>query len=72
MALRATRIDATDNLQKNVKPEERNCYYPEEYKLEVHQKYSQGNCFLECYIKLAVNRSGHSGVFVQVVFFGKN
>ena len=29
-------------------PKRRNCYFPDEYELEIHQNYSQLNCIFEC------------------------
>ena len=38
---------------QNYSPKERNCYFAEEFKLDMHQHYSQSNCLLECKIKFA-------------------
>ena len=33
--------------------QKRNCYFPDEYDLEMHHLYSQSNCLLECKVKYA-------------------
>ena len=38
---------------KEYEPAKRNCYFPDEYELEMHQSYSQSNCILECVVKFA-------------------
>ena len=40
---------------KNVAPEKRKCFYPEERGLQLFQRYSFNNCLLECYLVLAAN-----------------
>ena len=45
-------VESVDEI-KDVKPKERNCYFPDEYPLEMHQFYSHSSCVLECEIKFA-------------------
>ena len=43
----ATNLKTVDETRK-ISPMKRNCYFPDEYKLKLHQKYSQANCIFEC------------------------
>jgi hypothetical protein len=46
--LSATKISANNDIQ-SLTPESRNCYFDDEIEtLEIHKKYSQINCILEC------------------------
>ena len=48
VALSATKISASEDIQK-LKPEDRNCFFPNETEeLIIHKVYSQSNCLLEC------------------------
>ena len=48
VALSAIKIDADKDL-RNLKPETRNCLFPDETdNLKLFKKYKQSNCFLEC------------------------
>ena len=48
----AVDLHALDDIRHN-SPEKRNCYFPDEYGLQVHQKYSQANCIFECSVNFA-------------------
>ena len=43
----ALRLDGKNEIRK-YSPERRQCYFPDEYDLELHQFYSQSNCIFEC------------------------
>ena len=43
----AIKLESEGEIRK-YKPERRNCYFPDEYKLKIHQNYSQDNCIFEC------------------------
>ena len=59
MALSAVRVDADESLRsldpyshQNIS--ERNCFFEDETSsLKFHKRYSQANCFLECYLSNA-------------------
>ena len=38
---------------RKYEPLRRNCYFPDEFKLDVHNSYSQSNCIFECKTQLA-------------------
>ena len=38
---------------RRYKPERRKCYFPDEYQLKIHQKYSRFNCLFECKTEFA-------------------
>ena len=52
VAITALRVVAEDGI-KPIEPHDRRCKFPDETPLEVHQKYSQSNCLLECSIQYA-------------------
>ena len=39
---------------KTINPKSRDCYFSDESSLEMHQRYSQSNCILECNLKYAL------------------
>ena len=41
------------NQTRQYSPKKRNCYFPDEYKLDMHQSYSRPSCIFECEIKYA-------------------
>ena len=43
----AISLETKDETRKYL-PGRRNCYFPDEYKLDYHQRYSQFNCIFEC------------------------
>ena len=45
-------LDARDEIRK-YDPSRRNCYFPDEYELQMHTKYSQPNCIFECETQFA-------------------
>ena len=49
VGVNAINIEA-DKTMKAMAPEARKCYFPDEFPLLMHKKYSQNNCFLECNI----------------------
>ena len=51
--LDALRVDSDDEIRQ-YSPQKRNCYFFDEYKLEMHQNYTQANCVFECKIKFVV------------------
>ena len=48
----AIHLEGKDEIRKYT-PEKRNCYFPDEFELKVHQQYSQSNCILECKTEFA-------------------
>ena len=52
IALSALSVKAEDDIQKVV-PKKRNCFFPNEHELDMHNNYSRSNCVLECSIKYA-------------------
>ena len=48
----AINLKARNEIRK-YEPKRRNCYFPDEYKLEIHQQYSQFNCLFECETEFA-------------------
>ena len=52
MEIRSVKVQALQEIRDFV-PEKRNCYFPDEYSLEMHKLYSQSNCILECKVKYA-------------------
>ena len=50
----AVHLEALNETRK-YGPDKRNCYFPDEYDLELHQHYSQSNCIFECEIQFAMN-----------------
>ena len=48
----AIKLEAKNEVRKYA-PVRRNCYFPDEYKLKIHQKYSQFNCIFECKAEFA-------------------
>ena len=45
--IEAMKLDIHADVKK-MDPTKRNCYLPHEYELNLHQRYSQSNCLLEC------------------------
>ena len=43
----AIQLDSKDETKK-YGPQRRNCYFPDEKKLDIHKRYSQFNCMFEC------------------------
>ena len=52
VAMSALEILGADAI-RSITPEDRDCYFSDEHPLEMHQRYSQSNCVLECNIKYA-------------------
>ena len=52
--LTAIHIQAEQEI-KEYSAVKRNCYFPDEYPLQMHQIYSQSNCILECGVRFAKN-----------------
>ena len=52
VAMTALGVDADDDIRQ-IAPEKRNCFFPDESPLEMHKSYSQANCILECSIVYA-------------------
>ena len=50
--VRAIHQHAHDEIRQYA-PHRRNCYFPDEYELEMHQSYSRSNCLLECRVRFA-------------------
>ena len=48
----AIKLDAKNEIRQ-YGAHRRNCYFPDEYKLQVHQRYSQFNCLFECETEFA-------------------
>ena len=47
VGLTATKVTAEEELKEGVKYEKRLCYFEDEFRLKLHRKYTQVNCFLE-------------------------
>ena len=45
-------VQSLDQIRTH-RPEKRNCYFPDEYKLNMHKKYSRPSCIFECETKFA-------------------
>ena len=57
ISLSGTKIDADDNLKK-LDPVARNCLFQDETdQLIIHRKYTQSNCFFECSLVYAKNKT---------------
>ena len=52
IALSALSVSADIGIKKTV-PRKRNCFFPDEHGLDMHNNYSRSNCVLECSIKYA-------------------
>ena len=52
VSINAIDVQALDEIRRHP-PEKRKCYFPDEYELDMHQKYSQPSCTFECEIKFA-------------------
>ena len=52
ISLNAFDVRALDEIRRH-QPVKRNCYFPDEYELEMHKKYSQPSCIFECEIQFA-------------------
>ena len=50
----AIKLEARPEIRK-YEPERRKCYFHDEFKLEIHQHYSQSNCLFECETEFAAN-----------------
>ena len=59
VALKATKVTAVKDLE-SIDPQRRQCYFKNEKKLELHQKYSQSNCFLECSLQYSLKKMNGS------------
>ena len=52
MEVMSTQVYAENEI-RNWGPEKRDCYFPDEFSLDMHKLYSQSNCLLECRVKYA-------------------
>ena len=52
MEVNAMRVQSHDEIRK-YEPNKRDCYFPDEFTLDMHVSYSQSNCLLECRVKFA-------------------
>ena len=52
IALSALSVKADEAIKK-ITPKKRNCFFPDEHGLDMHNNYSRSNCVLECGIKYA-------------------
>ena len=52
MEVSSTQVFAENEIRDS-SPKKRHCYFPDEFSLEMHQVYSQSNCFFECRVKYA-------------------
>ena len=52
ISINAFDVQALDEIRKH-HPNKRKCYFPDEYDLDMHQKYSQPSCIFECEIRFA-------------------
>ena len=53
VVIRAVDIQTAEETRSSVAPTLRNCYFPDEKPLDLHQNYSQTNCRLECALQYA-------------------
>jgi hypothetical protein len=56
VGISAIDIQASTDI-KSISAERRNCYFSEEYQLDLHQNYSQANCLLECQMNFAIDNT---------------
>ena len=54
VALKATEVATEAGVRTAATPEKRMCLFADEKKLQLHKKYSQANCFLECSLDIAM------------------
>ena len=52
IAVNAFDVTALDEIRE-FSPKKRNCYFPDEFKLDVHRNYSRPSCIFECELKFA-------------------
>ena len=55
VGITASNVYGSENLQKAISPEDRGCYFHDEFELMHHNRYSQASCFLECQMEYAKN-----------------
>lgn len=58
--LSAMSINSLPNIM-DLKPEERKCYLHHEKELKINRNYTQENCFLECSLNYATNKTATGG-----------
>ena len=46
-----------DEAIRDVPPEKRNCYFQDEYKLDMYQLYSQSGCIFECKMRIGQSKT---------------
>ena len=46
-----------DEAIRDVLPEKRNCYFQDEYKLDMYQLYSQSGCIFECKMRIGQSKT---------------
>ena len=68
VAISALEITGEDAI-KTIEPKARDCYFSNENKLEMHQKYSQSNCILECNIGYAIRMMKYQNKTICVPWF---
>lgn len=56
VAIKAVHVETAEDTE-SISAVDRNCYFKDEYQLEMHQKYSQASCKLECALNYAQNRT---------------
>ena len=54
----AIQVDTLDEVRK-YQPNKRNCYFPDEYELQVHRHYSRASCVFECETQYAAECLKH-------------
>ncbi len=59
VSLKATKVTSAEDLA-NIDPVKRQCYFEHEKELELHQKYSQSNCMLECSLHYSLQKMNGS------------
>ena len=55
VAINSIQVEAEPGVKK-VNAMKRDCYFTNEYPLDMHKNYSQSNCLLECFIQFARNK----------------
>ena len=58
VSLSATKISSSNIDQ--IEPQKRNCFFPKDKAMNVHQNYTQANCMLECQLTYALNMVSQS------------
>ena len=61
VSMSATKISSNDI--NNIEPQKRNCFFPGDQTMDVHQNYTQANCMLECQLTYALGMVSQSWTY---------